>query len=318
LSSPSDALTETASLLREALAVNPHPPDNEPIGLIGSGLVGTALAERLLSAGFDVVGYDLDPSRSAHLVSLGGRAVSSPEAIACQCRRVILSLLTTDVVCQVVEGEDGLLEAEARPQFVIDTTTGDPEAVAALAGRLAARGVQYLDATLSGSSQQIRDGKAVFMVGGEREAFEACRDVFDAVPGNAVCLGPAGSGTKAKLASNLILGLNRAALAEGLVFAERLGLELPAFLELLKCTPAYSAIMDTKGEKMLAGDFAPQARLAQHAKDVKLILNEAERVGQELPLSQVHHALLTSALNAGDGDLDNAAVIQEMRRRRCR
>jgi 3-hydroxyisobutyrate dehydrogenase-like beta-hydroxyacid dehydrogenase len=131
-------------------------------------------------------------------------------------------------------------------------------------------------------------------------------------------LGPSGSGSKAKLASNLVLGLNRLALAEGLIFAEKLGLDLEAFLELLKVTPAYSAIMDTKGEKMLKSDFTPQARLRQHHKDVSLILKYAEQAGQELPLSKVHLDVLQKAIESGDADLDNSAVIKELRRRTIR
>ena len=272
----------------------------ENIGLVGIGLVGTALAENLLAAGFGVVGYDIAADKCKHLEEHGGEAAASP---------------ATEIVREVVEGSDGLLEADPPQAYIIDTTTGDPDQTAALAGRLAARGVHYLDATISGSSQQIRDREAVFMVGGERAAFEACRDLFGAVTDKAFYLGPAGSGAKVKLASNLILGLNRAALAEGLVFAEKLGLELAPFLELLKQTPAYSVMMDVKGEKMLTGDFTPQSRIAQHHKDVALILEYAAKHGQELPLSQTHLELLAQAIEAGDADLDTSAVINEIRRR---
>jgi 3-hydroxyisobutyrate dehydrogenase-like beta-hydroxyacid dehydrogenase len=110
--------------------------------------------------------------------------------------------------------------------------------------------------------------------------------------------------------------LNRLALAEGLVFAGKLGLEPEAFLELLKVTPAYSAIMDTKGKKMLDGDFTPQARLRQHHKDVSIILKYAEKTGQELPLSTVHLDVLEKAIAAGEGELDNSAVIREIKRRK--
>jgi len=287
----------------------------ENIGLVGIGLVGTALGENLLAAGFGVVGYDIVPEKCRHLEELGGEAASSPADVARRCRRVVLSLMTSEIVRGVVEGSDGLLEADPPPTHIIDTTTGDPNQTAALAARLAERGVAYLDATLSGSSQQIRERRGVLMVGGERAAFEACRDLFGAVTDKAFYLGPPGSGAKAKLASNLILGLNRAALAEGLVFAETLGLELAPFLELLKQTPAYSVMMDAKGDKMLTGDFTPQSRVAQHHKDVSIILNYAAKHGQELPLSQAHLDILAAAIAAGDADLDTSAVIREIRRR---
>ena len=153
------------------------------------------------------------------------------------------------------------------------------------------------------------------MVGGEKAAFDACLAVLRALSGQVFHLGPAGSGAKAKLATNLVLGLNRLVLAEGLVFAERLGLDLESFLDLLRAGPAYSAAVDVKGAKMLQGDFTPDARLKQHYKDVSLILKYAGRAGQELPLSAVHADILAKAVEAGEGDLDTAAVIQEIRRR---
>jgi len=173
-----------------------------------------------------------------------------------------------------------------------------------------------LDAPFSGSSQQLRDRDIVFMVGGDKAAFDKCMDIFRAASEKIFYLGPSGSGSRAKLASNLVLGLNRLTLAEGLVFASKLGLEPKLFLELLKVTPAYSAAMDIKGKKMLKGDFTPQARLRQHYKDVSIILKYAEKTGQELPLSRVHLDVLQRAIEAGDGDLDNSAVIREIERRK--
>jgi len=288
------------------------------IGLVGLGLVGTALAESLLRRQFDVVGFDIDPQKRAEFEKSGGEWVNSPAEVAGRAERVILSLPDTNVVEQVIEDPQGILSARRLPTHIIDTTTGDPERTMSLAARLVEKGIAFLDATISGSSEQVRNRQAVFMVGGDNAAFEKCRDIFDALAQKVFYLGPSGSGSKAKLASNLILGLNRLALAEGLVFAGKLGLDLQVFLELLKATPAYSAIMDTKGEKMLKGDFTTQARIRQHHKDVSLILKYAEQAGQELPLSKVHLDILQKAIEAGDADLDNSAVIKELRRRTTR
>jgi 3-hydroxyisobutyrate dehydrogenase-like beta-hydroxyacid dehydrogenase len=285
------------------------------IGLVGLGLVGTAIAESLLDQGLDVVGFDVDPARCRELEKSGGMPVAGAAEVAGRAECVILSLPDTDAVLAAVEGPGGILEAERRPTHIIDTTTGDPDETIFLAGRLANSGISFLDATISGSSRQVRDRRAVFMVGGEKRAFDACRDVFSALTENVFYVGPSGSGSKAKLASNLILGLNRLALAEGLVFAEKLGLDAASFFQLLKATPAYSAIMDTKGDKMLNADFVPQARIRQHRKDVALILRYAEKAGQELPLSKVHLDVLDKSIAAGDADLDNSAIIKEIRRR---
>ncbi len=113
-----------------------------------------------------------------------------------------------------------------------------------------------------------------------------------------------------KLVVNLVLGLNRAVLAEGLALARALELDWSTCLEVLRAGAAYSAVMDTKGEKMITGDFTPQARLSQHLKDVRLMLEAAQRTGIELPLSNVHRSLLERAAAAGLGDLDNSAVLR--------
>ena len=285
------------------------------IGLVGLGLVGTAIAERLLAEQFDVVGFDIDSTKCEHLEQLGGKALGSPAKVAEQVERVVLSLPDTEVVVQVVEGPGGILEAKTLPRYIIDTTTGEPDETAALAQRLVRRGIYFLDAPFSGSSRQLRDRDVVFMVAGDMAAFEKCMDIFRVAAKKTFYLGPPGNGSRAKLASNLVLGLNRLALAEGLVFASKLGLDAQGFLELLKVTPAYSAAMDVKGKKMLDGDFTAQARLRQHHKDVSIILKYAEKVGQELPLSRVHLDVLEKAIEAGDGDLDNSAVIREIERR---
>jgi 3-hydroxyisobutyrate dehydrogenase-like beta-hydroxyacid dehydrogenase len=121
-----------------------------------------------------------------------------------------------------------------------------------------------------------------------------------------------------KLVLNLVLGLNRAVLAEGLCYAAAAGVDPAAALEILKAGPAYSRVMDTKGQKMLAGDFTAEARLSQHLKDVRLILESGARAGASLPLSSVHRALLEKAEAAGFGAADNSAVIKAFAKEQLR
>jgi 3-hydroxyisobutyrate dehydrogenase-like beta-hydroxyacid dehydrogenase len=288
----------------------------DTVGVIGTGLVGSAIAELLLAAGLEVAVWDRLPSQMAPLAAKGARLAAGPGALGAECRRVFVSVMTTGDVAALAEDTEGLLSRSTVVEYLLDTTTGDPDETVQLAARLAQRGVHYLDATISGSSQQIRARAGLFMVGGDRAACSACEDLFGAVTDKWVHVGPAGSGSRAKLASNVVLGLNRLALAGGLVFAESLGLEPGAFLDLLKASPAYSTAMDVKGEKMIQGDFEPQSRIRQHLKDVEIILKYASSAGQQLPLSELHLEIMTAAVEAGDGELDNAAVIRELRRRR--
>jgi 3-hydroxyisobutyrate dehydrogenase-like beta-hydroxyacid dehydrogenase len=286
------------------------------VGLVGIGLVGTAFAETLSAGGFAVVGFARREAKRRELESLGGMAAASLGEVARKVDRVILSLPDSNVVEEVVLGPGGLLASGAGLRIIIDTTTGEPERTEALAVRLRDQGVELLDAPISGSSEQIRRRKGVFLIGGERATYESCLDLFQTLSESHYYLGSAGAGSRAKLASNLILGLNRLVLAEGLVFAERLGLDLEAFLAMARTTPAYSAAMDIKGEKMIRGDFTPQARVAQHHKDIRIMLEVAERLGQELPLARVHKEILERCMAQGEGELDNSAVIRELQRMR--
>lgn len=282
-------------------------PAGEAIGLVGLGLMGMALAERLQAGGFELWGYDIDPHRNELLRQFGGRAASSAAGVASACERILLSLPNSDVVEAVLAAIGTNLAAG---QIIIDTSTGDPQRAVTMGQRLAERGVSYLDATISGSSQQVREGQAVVLAGGPAAAFEQCEDLFALFARRWFYLGPCGAGSQMKLVSNLVLGLNRAALAEGLWLGKALGLDPQVVLTVLRESMAYSRIMDTKGQKMITGDFEPQARLSQHHKDVRLMLQAAAGAGTDLPLTQVHARLLELAESAGCGAQDNSAIIR--------
>ncbi|MFB3827754.1 MAG: NAD(P)-dependent oxidoreductase [Bryobacteraceae bacterium] len=275
----------------------------ETIGLVGCGLLGSALAARFIEAGYGVLGYDVEPARLRELEAAGGRAAGSVEEVARACGRVMLVLPNSDVTA-------GLLECFPPGGTLIDATTGDPEQIAGFGRELAARGVRYLDATVGGSSKQTRAGDVTVMCGGEREVFDASAALLGTFARQAFYMGPWGSGARMKLVNNLVLGLNRAVLAEGLRFARACGIDPAMALPVLQAGPAWSRAMDVKGEKMLREDFTPEARLSQHLKDVRLILAEGARRGAKLPLSELHRTLLERAEAAGYGAADNSAVIK--------
>jgi 3-hydroxyisobutyrate dehydrogenase-like beta-hydroxyacid dehydrogenase len=288
----------------------------QAIGLVGLGLVGQAVASRLLAAGFAVHGFDLREEARAALQTMGGTALPSVRAIGAAAPCVLLAVFDTKDVLSVLEQDDGLLAPGHAVRTVIDCSTGTPEALQALAARLRPRGIDFIEAPLSGSSQQIAAGEATQLLGGEAEAIAGSVAVFDAIARQRVHVGAAGMAAKAKLATNLVLGLNRAVLAEGMAFAESLGIAPDAFLALVLATPARSAAAEAKGPLMVSGSFEPQSRIRQHLKDVGLMLDAARAAGQPLPLSQVHARLMREAIAAGDGDLDNAAIIRQWRRDR--
>jgi 3-hydroxyisobutyrate dehydrogenase-like beta-hydroxyacid dehydrogenase len=286
------------------------------VGIIGVGLLGQAFVHRLRGAGFGVVGFDVDPAKTAKLVDLGGRTALSVADLARRCDPLVLAVFSTDQVETVVESE--LLPAlgEGSGKIVLCASTCDPERIAALGRRVATRGLRLLETPVSGASGQVSRGEGVGLIGGDPRVVAAVEPVLRAMFPTYFHIGEIGDGGRAKLAVNLILGLNRLAVAEGLVFAERLGLDPEAFLKVARSSAAYSQVMDIKGAKMIRGEFAAEGRISQHLKDVHLMLEQAERVKQQLPLLEIHADVLEACVRHGEAHLDNSAVIKEIRRRR--
>jgi 3-hydroxyisobutyrate dehydrogenase-like beta-hydroxyacid dehydrogenase len=280
------------------------------VGVVGLGLMGEVYVRRLLAAGFAVTGFDVDPAKIGRIKAIGAQSGSLAD-IARACDPIVLAVFDTDQVEDVVERA---LVPAAAGKIVICTSTCDPDRVAALGARVA-RTLRFLEAPVSGTSAQVRDGDGVGLIGGDAAIAAAAAPVLDALFPKRFHIGKVGDGGRAKLAVNLILALNRLALAEGLVFAERIGLDPAAFLKVARVSAAASQVMDTKGPKMVAGDFVPEARARQTLKDAHLMLDQARKAGQRLPLLEIHADVLEACLRHGEGDQDNSVVIEEIRRR---
>jgi len=277
------------------------------VGMIGLGLAGKALARRLLEHGYAVTGHDVSPEAVTAAAELGVTPAHDAEALARAYPTIILSLPDSDVVSKLL-WSDGLAASLPAAALVLDTTTGRPQDAADNQERLAAQGVRFVDVTLSGSSEDIAAGRATALVG------DVATPDYDAlvraIAPTVFYLGGPGRGCLGKLVINHIMGLNRAALAEGLAMGMAAGMEGETLLDVLRQSAAYSRVVDMKGERMVREDFVPASRIAQHAKDVRLILQEGERLGLALRLERAHAELLEEAITAGLGNLDNAAIIR--------
>jgi 3-hydroxyisobutyrate dehydrogenase-like beta-hydroxyacid dehydrogenase len=282
----------------------------KPVGLIGLGLVGKALATRLIASGHEVIGFDIHPPACQQAAQMDVTLAPTVGDIGNKADVILLSLPDSETVSRVVADEQ--LGSHLRQgTIVLDTTTGCPDDAAYFARRFITREVRFIDVTLSGSSDDIARGEAVALVGGEQE--ESLSAIVDTFAKKAFYLGQAGAGCRAKLVVNHIMGLNRAALAEGLALGEKAGIDPAQLLPILKESAAYSRVMDLKGQRMIESDYEPASRVSQHAKDVGLILKLGEEVGAYLPLEQLHQALLEAAIASGYGDADNAALIEVFR-----
>ncbi len=288
----------------------------QPVGVIGIGLMGMACARRMRAAGLELLGYDVDAKKLDAFVGFGGKAAESVAQIARDCHKVVLAVFNTDQVETTVDALVAALPAGKTPLIALCVSTCDPDKISALFARTPADKVRYVEAPVSGTSGQTEQGDALGLIGGDPAAAAECKDVLDAICPRRHHLGAAGNGGRAKLAINLILGVNRAALAEGLVFAQRLGLDPGAFLKVARESAAQSQVMDIKGPKMVSGDYTPHGFITQTRKDFLLMLEQAKERGQGLPLAETYVSIVNGCVAAGEGEFDNSAVIEEIRRRK--
>lgn len=281
------------------------------IGIIGLGLVGRALARRLKAAGHAVLGCDIAAAACEQACAIGVDVREDAQDIARNTDLILLSLLTSEDRRALLWGAQQLADALPDGMILLDATTGRPADIEADHARLAAQGVRLVDVCLSGSSQVIAEHRALALVGDREENAGPYRDVLAACAQNQYYFGGPGQGNRAKLIVNLVFGLNRLVLAEALSLAAHAGFDTGLMLEVLRAGETYSTVMDTKGPKMVSGVFEPLvARLAQHAKDVGLILEFAREVGAPAPVSEIHDRLIREAVARGFGDCDNAAIIR--------
>ena len=280
------------------------------IGFVGLGLMGSGMARNLIEAGFCVTGYDLDSEKVTKFTAAGGEKSEDPVTMAAHADVIILSLPNSNVVNDVVLKTLRLKETGRENLILIDTTTADPGMSKTLASQLQKKGITMLDATISGTSKMCAEKNITFMVGGDKTVFQQCDTIFSAMAVQTFYLGPNGSGALMKLIVNLVLGLNRMVLAEGLSLGNRAGVDSEQMLNVLKNSAAYSKAVDMKGLKMTTSDFLPaEGKLAFHLKDVRLMLDLSRRLNFPLPLSCLHAQALTSLVAKGRGEWDNAAIM---------
>jgi 3-hydroxyisobutyrate dehydrogenase-like beta-hydroxyacid dehydrogenase len=284
-----------------------------PVGIIGLGLMGAALSGRLIDAGIVPIGFDTEATRREELAARGGIAASSVHNLARLCRTIMIAVYSGEQV----EALFGEIESSmgAEPPTVVCMTTCGPDEITRLARRAENAGIPLIEAPISGTSAELRDGEAMALIAGETGIIDSADALLGILCPRRMRVGAIGDASRTKLAINLILQNNRATLAEGIVFAECLGLDGRAFLAAARQSAAYSRVMDSKGEKMLMQDYRPQSHIAQTLKDAELILGEARQRGLHLPVTTAQAELLRAAITVRGPDSDSAAVIEAIRQR---
>jgi 2-hydroxy-3-oxopropionate reductase len=284
--------------------------DRRPVGIVGVGLLGGAVAGVLLRAGHEVVGYDVLPEQVARLEAQGGKGAGSAAEVARRAAIVFTILPTLPSVEEAITGPKGVLEGGRIETTIIQMSTISPDLATRMEGEARARGAGFLDAPVSGTSSMVARRDCVVTVGGERPTFERCLPVLEALAKRVFHVGACGMGSHLKLVTNLIMGLNGVVLAEGLTLARRAGLDLAQTLEILGQGAAASKILEVRGPLMVEGRFDPLMKIDLFLKDIRLILEDAQGLHVSLPLTAMMQQLYTAALSGGQGKQDLSSIIR--------
>jgi 3-hydroxyisobutyrate dehydrogenase-like beta-hydroxyacid dehydrogenase len=284
------------------------------IGIVGVGLLGAAVASRLLAAKYEVTGYDTRPDQVSALRGDGLRAARSIAEAADGADAVFTILPSLEAVDAVVRGPGGVLETAGRGTAVLQMSTISPGLARSLGEAARATGVEFLDTPMSGTSSMVARGDCTIYVGGDAALAGRCRPIFDAVARRTVHVGDVGSASLAKLATNLLVGLNTAALAEALVLGAKGGLDPVTLVNIFKESAAGSRMVDVRGPLMAERRFEPQMKIDLFLKDFKLMLEEGQHLGVALPLTSLAQQLSIATSASGHGLEDLAAVIKTLER----
>jgi 3-hydroxyisobutyrate dehydrogenase-like beta-hydroxyacid dehydrogenase len=284
------------------------------VGIVGLGLLGSAVASRLRTAGHDVVGYDVVPERVQALVAIGGRAAPSAEAVVKAAEAVCVVLPSLASVEEVVLGPRGLAASGRVDQTIIQMSTISPSLTERLAREVSVKGLAFLDCPISGTSGMVAQGDGIIFVGGERSVYERWRPVLESILPRAVFVGRPGQATALKLVANLLIALHSAAAAEALLMAKKTGLDLGLVLDVLTKSAATSRMLEVRGPLMAKQEFPPQMKLDLFMKDLHLIQDAARDAGAPLPLTDVAERLYAAALAAGHATEDLSVVFTAIER----
>ena len=277
------------------------------IGFIGLGIMGKPMAKNLLKAGYDVTVDSHSPAAAAELEACGAKVADQP-TIGSTCDLVLTMLPNAPQVKQVMLGANGVAAHMQPGSTFIDMTSLNPIASKEIAAELAARGIQMLDAPVSGGEPKAIDGTLSFMVGGEEEVFNTFKPVLLAMGSSAVRCGGIGAGNTTKLANQIIVALNIAALSEAMVLATKAGVDPELVFNAIRGGLAGSTVMEAKAPMILAGNFKPGFKIDLHIKDLANAIETGHDVGVPLPLTSSVMEILQALKVDGKGQNDHSGI----------
>lgn len=282
----------------------------DPIGFVGLGNMGLGMARNILKAGFPLIGYDVREESLRKIEETGGQRAESPREVAERARLTIVAVLNYPQIEQAVFGEKGLQEGTKPGDAMTIMSTISPGQVKETAQKLGSRGVQVLDAPISGGQEGASAGTLSIMVGGEKAVFDRFLPVFQAMGKNVRHLGGLGSGMSLKLVNNLLVAVNGLAVAEAMVLGRKAGLDPQTILEMIPQSAGDSWMFRNRAPQMVSRDFTCRGELDILIKDLNYVLEMGQSLKLPLFLSAVAREIFQLASGMGWGKEDDSAVVK--------
>ncbi len=279
------------------------------VGYIGLGLMGKSIARNILKAGFPLVVHNRSRGAVAELVAEGAKEAFSAAEVAGQVDVVFTNLPDSPDVESVVLGDNGILEMARSGLIYVDNSTVKPATARLLAAKLAEKGTLALDAPVSGGDIGARNATLTIMVGGEAEALEKVRPIFQVIGKTITHVGAAGAGQVAKAANQIMVAAQMVAMGELMIFAKKAGVDPQKVVEAIKAGAAQCWTLDVKPPRLFEGNRQPGFKAYMQAKDLNIVMETAREYGIPLPATAEHTQLFNAMLQMGMAELDNSAVI---------
>ena len=284
------------------------------IGFIGPGIMGRPMALNLIKAGHSLSVYGRRAEAVKPVTDAGARACASPQEVAAQSDIVFIIVSDTPDVEQVILGEQGVIHGARRGSIVVDMSTISPAATRRMAGELASKGVEMLDAPVSGGEGGAINATLSIMVGGKPAVFDKVQPLFQAMGKNIVHVGENGAGQVTKACNQIVVAVTIQAVSEALTFARKNGVDPAKVRAALMGGFAGSKILEVHGQRMLDNDFKPGFKVKLHQKDLRIVMEDAGTLGLGLPGAALVAQHLNALMGAGDGELDSSAIVKAVER----
>ncbi|HUU50218.1 MAG TPA: 2-hydroxy-3-oxopropionate reductase [Nitrospinota bacterium] len=278
------------------------------IGFIGIGIMGKPMAKNLINAGYDIIAYDIVEKALYEIVEYGADRGTSPKNVTENSDVVLTMLPNSPQVKEVVLGKNGVIEGVKEGQILIDMSSIAPLVSQEIAKELEKKGVEMLDAPVSGGEEKAKSGTLAFMVGGKKEVFEKCKDILDVMGGSVTLVGDIGAGQTTKLANQVIVALNIAAVAEAMVLGKKAGVDPEKIFNAIRGGLAGSKCLEDKTPRMLKGSFAPGFKMKLHLKDLTNVFETSRSLHTAMPLTAQVMEMMQVLIADGNEEIDHGGL----------